>query len=208
MLHRPTALGRELRLSSLHDVNAALHELRWLGSREKEVAATTQPAIAKLQKEAEDKLKLDIDGEQITVADRAKRLETAIEKWCRVSLNKHLVDDKKSIDLPHGRVGKKNLPDAVGFREGFDDKKVIDAISQKAGLITLLEKTLATALNGLLTLSHCIRLKPELDKTALKKALGIPRLATALEKFGLKLETNRETYVIEPGESEVSTPAA
>lgn len=208
MLARPHALGAEFKLNSEQSVDAALHELGWLQARKAAVTAETQVKLAAINKEQAEKLTIEIDGRKMTLGERVEFLESALKKWIDRSLAKHLLPGAKTYKLAHGRVGTKSLPDQVGFKPNYDAETVVTAIAKETSLFTAIEKLLALVLGGL-QLCNVIRLKPELNKAAIKDTWQkSDRGKKALEKLGLVLETDRETYVIEPADPEVASPSA
>ena len=53
MLPRPDALGVTISLSSLDDVDTALHEMAWLTSKEKAIEEDARVRVGKIQTEAQ-----------------------------------------------------------------------------------------------------------------------------------------------------------
>jgi hypothetical protein len=203
---RPGAFGHKITLSTLDDVNAALHELGWLQQTTAVVEAQTKKAVEHLKLNAASKLSVEIDGKAVKFSDRIKSLHSALAGWCATELAKHLPGEAKSLTLPHGRIGTKSVADAVVYTEGEDEKSVLANITQKAGLKTLIAQWLTHAL-GAITLGVVIRLKPELDKAAIKEAWSSATMRRTLTSLGITVETNRDELVIEPASVEVSTPA-
>lgn len=205
MSTRPATLGSSLDLKTLADVDAALHELGWLQQQTAQVKARTQAAVDRLTAEANGRLQVEIDGQPVAFADRSKALEAALVKWCGAKLAKHLEEaGAQSLKLAHGVIGTRSAPDAVVC----DEKAVLAAVEKRAGLAGLIAGLMQTVL-GAVTLGNVIRLKPEVDKTAAKKAWAAsPMRQKTLRSLGLVVETNRSTWVIEPAAIEVAAPAA
>jgi hypothetical protein len=205
---RPAVLGRELALKSEADVNAALHELGWLQQQSAAVDADTKQAIEQLKEQAARELTLDVDNEEVTFATRIDSLTTAIERFLQKNSAKLFSGDLQSKELSHGRIGWKRVADAVVFLHGRDEKAALKAITEKTNVARRCAKWLTEAW-GKLTFAQFLRLKPELDKTALKEAWQRnPTLRPALRALGLKVETDRREWVIEPASIEVSAPSA
>ncbi|MBX3448212.1 MAG: host-nuclease inhibitor Gam family protein [Planctomycetaceae bacterium] len=206
MTQRPNALGVDSAITTLDDVNAALHELGWLTQQSAAVDARTKSAIEQLKQTACEKLAVDIGGQRITFADRAAALRTRLEDWCREHLASHLPEGAKTLELSHGRIGTRKAPAAVAFATGETEKSVMSSIDKRAKLQSLLSKLLLTVL-GSLTLGRLIRLKPELDKVSIKKAWAEgKRQQQTLKSVGLSVETERDEFVIEPAAVEVTAP--
>lgn len=204
MIPRPETLGSELKLTTLADVDAALHELGWCQRLKAEAEARTQAAVDRLTAELQAKLVVEIEEETVFIADRTAALEAALVTWCGAKLAGHLRErGGKSLTLAHGVIGTRSLPDAVVC----DEKAVLAAVTKRAGLVGLIATLLETAL-GAITLGSVIKLKPEVSKTAAKAAWGSgARAQSTLKSLGVVVETNRSSWVIEPSAIEVAAPA-
>lgn len=204
MIPRPETLGVELKLHTLADVDAALHELGWCRQQTAEVEARTQATVDRLKAEAQQRLEVEIEEEAVFIADRTAALEAALVTWCGAKLAGHLAETgKQSLTLAHGVIGTRSLPDAVVC----DDKAVLAAVKKRGGLVGLIDTLLETAL-GAITLANVIKLKPEVSKTAAKAAWAkSARCQQTLKSLGVVVETNRSSWVIEPAAIEVAAPA-
>lgn len=93
-------------------------------------------------------------------------MEGALVTWCGAKLARHLEEaGAQSLKLAHGVIGTRSAPDAVVC----DEKAVLAAVEKRAGLAALIVGLMKTVL-GVVMLGNVIRLKPEVDKTAAKKA--------------------------------------
>lgn len=204
MIPRPETLGVEVKLDTLADVDAALHELGWCQQQTDEVNARTQAAVARLTADAQERLQVEIDGQAVRLADRTQALQAALVDWCGAKLAGHLAEaGGQTLTLAHGVIGTRSLPDAVVC----DDRAVLAAVTKRAGLVGLIAKLLETAL-GAITLANVIKLKPEVSKTAAKAAwASSARCQQTLKSLGVVVETNRSSWVIEPAAIEVAAPA-
>lgn len=193
-----------MKLTTLADVDAALHELGWCRQQTAEVEARTQATVDRLKAEAQQRLEVEIEEEAVFIADRTAALEAALVTWCGAKLAGHLKEaGSQSLKLAHGTIGTRSLPDAVVC----DDKAVLAAVKKRGGLVGLIDKLLETAL-GAITLANVIKLKPEVSKTAAKTAWGkSARHQQTLKSLGVVVETNRSSWVIEPAAIEVAAPA-
>lgn len=204
MIPRPETLGSELKLQTLADVDAALHELGWCRQQTAEVEARTQATVDRLKAEAQQRLEVEIEDEAVFIAERTAALEAALVTWCGAKLAGHLAETgKQSLTLAHGTIGTRSLPDAVVC----DDKAVLAAVKKRGGLVGLIDTLLETAL-GAITLANVIKLKPEVSKTAAKAAWAkSARHQQTLKSLGVVVETDRSSWVIEPAAIEVAAPA-
>lgn len=201
---RPATLGATLNLESVEHVDAALHELGFIRRQEAIIKGRSQTAIDKLTAANAERLRFEIDGQAVTFSGRAEDLEAAIADWCAKYLPDHLEGESKSLRLTHGTVGSKKLPDCVAC----EDKKVLAAVEKKAGLKGLIAALLQTAL-GAITLGGLIRIKTEVDKTAIKRVWDQGGHAQrTLKALGVTVETDRKAWVIEPNDYEVTAPVA
>ncbi|WLD11872.1 host-nuclease inhibitor Gam family protein [Planctellipticum variicoloris] len=204
MIPRPETLGVELKLTTLADVDAALHELGWCRQQTAHAEAMVQAIIERLKADNQAALVVKIKESDVSIADRTAALEAALVTWCGKKLAGHLAETgKQSLTLAHGVIGTRSLPDAVVC----DDKAVLAAVKKRGGLVGLIDKLLETAL-GAITLANVIKLKPEVSKTAAKAAWGkSARHQQTLKSLGVVVETNRSSWVIEPAAIEVAAPA-
>lgn len=185
MIKRPETLGAELKFETLEDVDAALHELGWCRQQKAEVDARTQAAVDRMTADSQAKLVVEIAGQPVSIADRAKALEAAVVTWCGAKLAGHLAETgSQSLKLAHGVVGTRSLPDVVEC----DDKKVIAAITKKTGLTGLIA-TLLEKVCGAIRLADVIKLKPEVSKTAAKAAWSTgTRAQKTLQALGVEVK--------------------
>jgi phage host-nuclease inhibitor protein Gam len=206
MLARPAVLGRDPRLKSLADVDAALHELGWIRARREVLAAEAEAEIAALKERLAERLACEIEGETVSLAERADQLERALAVWAERQLSRHLPAGRKSLDLAHGRIGITETPPAVGFRRRCDAASVLAAVERKFHLTSLLDRVLA-ATWGPLTAGDIVRLRTELNKPRIKDAWrGGRERQQALQALGLQVESSSQ-YVIEPARVELAAPA-
>jgi phage host-nuclease inhibitor protein Gam len=206
MLARPAALGRDPRLKSLAEVDAALHELGWIRARRETLNAEAEAEIAALKQRLAERMSCEIEGETVSLAERAEQLERALAHWAERQLPRQLPAGRKSLELAHGRIGVSETPPAVGFRRRCDAASVLAAVERKFHLAALVDRVLAASW-GPLTAGDVVRVKTELNKPRIKDAWrGGRERQQALQALGLDVVSGTQ-FVIEPARVELAAPA-
>lgn len=215
VLERPKALGPELALKTIDDVDQALHELAWCQHRETAIHAETKQAIDQLKKDREPLSELNIAALaetqaelfKTTLGERSATLEEAIKAWAKAHLTEHLEKGSKTLKLPHGEVAWKAQPLAVDLVEGVKEKAVLAAIDKKTGLLQLVTKFLAKIALGAFHLGELVRLTPELDKTAIKAAWDAkPKSRKTLQGLGIRVTGGDDHVVVAPTKHVTAKP--
>lgn len=215
VLGRPKALGPELGLKTIDDVDQALHELAWCQHQEAAISAGTKQAIDQLKKDRESlsELKIEATGEteaephKTTLGERAAALEEAIKEWAKAHLNEHLAKGSKTLKLPHGEVAYKLQPLAIGYAEGATEKTVVAAIEQKSKLAALALNLLKKTKLGSFVLSQLVRLTPSLDKDGIKAAWdAAPKSRATLKGLGIIVTGGDDQVVVAPTKHVTAKP--
>jgi hypothetical protein len=208
---RPQTLDAEFKIESLDDVDAALHELGWCQHREAAIDAETKAKIEAI-KTAQSKLKelsFGLDDEAATTLEkRAATLTAALLKWSDKHLQKHLPKGSKTLQLAHGELSLKLQPLSVVFAEGVKEKDVYAELDRKTKFFALVLNLLKKITLGQFNLSQIIRLKPDINKDALKDAWERnPKSRGTLKGLGLVVIGGADAVAITPAKVKVSNAA-
>lgn len=209
---RPAALAAEFTLTSLDDVDAALHELGWCQHRIAAIDAETKAKVEALKTAQEALFALRLADEDVpstTVHRRAEALETALQAWAEEHLQQHLARDSKTLKLAHGDLSLKLQPLAVTLGEGVNEKAVVAAIEKKSKLPSLVANLLKKITLGVFSLQQIIRLTPSLDKDGIKAVWEqFPKNRGTLKNLGINVTGGSDAIVVSPAKVKVSKAAA
>lgn len=203
-LKRPDVIGRRVKVDSLDDVSAALHEMAWLIHDRSAKEAKTQQRIDSIKAEAASLLLVEVDGREIPTTERLKQLEDAVLAWSADHLADHLTGKEKTLKLPHGKIVTRKLLDSVAFDGVRDEAEVIERINAQVPLLDKLNRCLSQML-GVFRLSSIIKLTASLNKPAIKTAWeNQPDDRAALAALGLTLKPGEERISVEPIQYQLS----
>lgn len=204
---RPTALGSAPTLKTIDDVDAALHELSWLGHATVAVEARLKMELDEAKRRNE--FNVSIDGTPLSPKQRSAELKRAIAAWADEHLRAYLPMGVKTLDLPHGALSLKKQTLSVACREGLEDSDVLKAVEAKVGLVERIVAWLAKVKLGSFLLGQVITLKPQLNKTAIKAAWAAnPGGRRTLTALGLEVHGGDDALHIEPSQYHLARPAA
>ena len=144
-------------------------------------------------KEAQARAAAELTPQLVRLQTRIAATKAELEAWIAPQLDAKT----RSLVIGSARIGMKSGPPAVALAEGTDDKAVIASLKEfidkanKAGAsaIAKVRAQIATA---------CLKVKTELDKAAIKKALSNESDSTGpdmLADCGLSLKTS-ETLTV------------
>lgn len=200
MIRRPVESASKLK--TLADVDEALHELSWLGHQHQATQASIQQELAALKTNRQDRFDIVINGKSITLTERMQQVQSALQTWCDGALDEHLVEPKKSLDMAHGRVGKRTLPLTIECSEGMKPNDVFDKLDRKVGFREKLTE-IANKIIGKFTLGMFIEFKPALSMVSLRNAFKADRInAKTLNSYGLSVRKESEQTFFEPAQYE------
>lgn len=208
MKERPDALGVELALTSVEDVDKALHEMSWLTLEQRRIE---DPSKARIQSEmaaTQAKLVVEVAGKPMTIKERWEALSTAILTWAKKGLKPVLPPGKKSLALSHGVIKTRDLAAAVEMLQGAKADVAATAIAKAAGILKGLEPLLDQPLHGV-RIGRLISVKVELDKAAIKEAWDEeerPELVAFLKSLSISVSAGKTQISIEPADLQVTTP--
>lgn len=208
MLKRPEAIGLEINLETLEDVDAALHELGWLAGQKSRIEADAQAKIEAIKKDAQSKMVVEIEGKTPTLDERSEKLSDAVHAWCEKNLKGHLPPNQKSKKLSHGVLKLRGLPAAVGILEGKKPADVAMGLAREAGILPDVDKLLAREVERF-PLSKLLVVDFSLAKDAIKaEAAKNPKFAEFLAARSIKIENDRSQITVEPAAVQVATQTA
>jgi phage host-nuclease inhibitor protein Gam len=163
---RPKKAAAEL--ATLADCNDAMGQLREAETDLASLTADRDRAVAA----AQTKYEVKIDAAKAS----AKGLRAALEAYYYAHLREIEQGDVKHVQLPNGRMGRRDNPPAlVPLNRSWTKKAILNAVKVLFGL-------------------RFLRVKEEVDLVALKDA----KLAVEqLKQLGLKVEAG-ETFYAEP----------
>lgn len=142
MKQRPDALGIDFGIQTIDDVDNALHEMSWLTSLQESIEAPAKAKIEALKNDSKAKLKIEIDGQPLTIQQRWEALKNAVLTWCVPHLKQHLANGKKSLKLSHGELKTRKNEAAVKIAEGQTEAEVALEIARCGGLLESLDTLL------------------------------------------------------------------
>lgn len=200
MLHRPQALGAEVAIESLDVADQVLHELAWIGQRLQTIAAAAKAKIDAIKVEADREAVCTIEGQPVSLVDRKAHLEELLSAWVAEHIAGHLPDKKRSIDLPHGKLGLRQQPLVAQVDDDHNAASVLDAIDEFTGLVTAINAILERKTSiGTARARDLIDIKVVPACKAMKDALEARRLtAEDLQKLGIALRDAYDEPVVTP----------
>jgi Bacteriophage Mu Gam like protein len=212
---RPDALGLEISVKSLDDVDPVLHELSWLHSEQDRLDALAKQKIDSIKKEFQEKAVVNIPagafGElsesTMTIADRIESLEKPLATWVAKNLRKHLDGRKKSIDFPHGTIGLRQQPLVVEIPEGTSEAVILDTIDAEAeGIIGAIRGWAIKRLKNLSCLvGDVLKIETKINLKGIKDAFEDKRLTKEqIEALGLTIREASDDATIKPAKTVVS----
>lgn len=203
-LARPDGINRKAKIESRDYADAALHEMAWLNHERASIEAKAQKRIDAIKTETKGLLVVDVDGRDVPIDDRLALLESNVLEWCGANLDQYLKGKEKSLKLPHGKLVKRKLLDAIAFSGVKDEAEVLDRINQRVPLLDKMNRILAQML-GVFRLGAILKLTATLNKPAIKAAWeNQPDDRAALTELGLTLKVGEERTSVEPSEYQIS----
>lgn len=201
MVARPSALGLEVEVKSIDDVDPILHELAWINNEAAKLDAQAREKIDAIMKDFEPKYSVEIAGQVVPFKDRYEYLEGLLAKWLPKHLKKHLVGKKKSRDLPHGTVGLRQQPMVVQLQEDVTEVAALDKIDIEAdGIVARIREWATKKLKSLGCLvNDVLTIKVSINEAGVRKAFEEKRLtAEQVESFGLEIREAEDKGTIKP----------
>lgn len=190
------------KLKTLEEIDQALYELSWIDHQQRIIDAQNQQEIDALKKSQASRFDLLVEGVPTTLAERRQTVSAAIQVWSGKHLDEHLVEPKRSLDLPHGTVGKRSLPLAIECSEGVKPRDVIDKLDHKTGFRQAITD-LAMKVIGRCTLGMFVEFKPQLSMISLRNAYKAKRVTDrALNSLGLQVRKESDEMFHEPARYE------
>jgi phage host-nuclease inhibitor protein Gam len=191
------------------DLDLALAELGRLAALEKGLSAKCDQRCSEIREQFQQKMIVELDGEDVPLHVARQQLETAIEFYANQHREQLLAGLRtKSRRFTHGTIGWQFQ------RAGL---KCVDATGPKAWLSELAAKLLPQ-LHKLLAkccilpdvpFESFVDLELSWSKKRILDAYASEKLKAAqLKKLGWKLIPGREQFKIEPAESDVQSFAA
>lgn len=208
MKERPDALGVELALTSVEDVDKALHEMSWLTLEQRRIEDPSKARIQAEMASTQAKLVVEVAGKPMTIKERWEALSTAILSWAKKGLAPVLPPNKKSLALSHGVIKTRDLAAAVEMLQGAKADVAAAAIAKEAGVLKGLEPLLEAKVHGV-AVGRLISIKVELDKAAIKAVWDEkekPELVGFLKSLSISVSAGKTQISIEPADLQVTTP--
>ena len=212
---RPDALGFEVSVKSLDDIDPVLHELSWLHSEQDRLDALAKQKIDSIKKEFQEKavvtIPSEVDGgctdQTVTFSDRIEALEKPLGAWVSKNLRKHLDGKKKSIDLPHGTIGLRQQPLVIEIPDGTSEAVILDTIDAEAdGIIGAIRGWAIKKLKSLACLiGDVLKIETKINLKGIKDAFEEKRLTRdQIESLGLTIREASDDAVLKPAKTVVS----
>lgn len=169
MTNRPTALSGDVVISSIETADQVLHEIAWIRNRLTTLAAGVKSKIDALKAEVDQQAVVSIDGADVRLQDRLQLLEDLLLAWTGDEIAGHLPDGKRSIDLPHGKLGLRQQP-LVAELDDCSPGAVLECVKKLVDFQEAINKLLnrkiglgSARLSDLITISVAPALKPAKD---------------------------------------------
>jgi len=204
---RPEGLGATVLLETTDHVNAAMAELRWCLQRRDVIDSGLNELHIAVSDKRPGLITFEIDGQWLTLDERAKSLHDAIKAWAVEHLKEHLAKDERTLKLDQGEVNVLALPAAIEPTPAIvaaaeKAKKSVDElifakINKAAPFLDRVLAIVNTWLNQAkkLLLGDVVKLKPELNKAGLLAAFKAKKLdAKSLKSLGLQVDDQREKF--------------
>lgn len=206
MLNRPEAIGLNISLESIEDVDAALHEMGWLAAKQSQIEGDGQAKIEAIKNEAQARMVVEVEGQRLTFKERFDALWGAVHGWCESQLKGVLPLNKRSAKLSHGELKLRALPAAVALIDGKKPADVARGLAREAGILSEIDRLLSeTEIDGV-RLSKLLSVEFVLAKDAIKaEAEKTPDFADFLRARSITIETGSEQITIVPALVQVTT---
>lgn len=195
---RPKALGAKLQLKTIDQVDAALAELQWLRQRSAAISSEIKEEQAAIVKSHEKQLRITVDGQAVTLNERATALEACVVEWANKNLKAHLEGDSKTLRLDHGAISAKTQQMAIEVSEDTDEAAVLQELDGATGYCTWLTAFLCRAMAGMTSLlkgdsnkithGDFLTVKVELSRAKILQAVKDGRVGDDhLQALGLRI---------------------
>ncbi|TXH11973.1 MAG: hypothetical protein E6R03_13770 [Hyphomicrobiaceae bacterium] len=200
MSKRPAAIGADVSVKTLADADAVLHELAWLANEKARIAAEAKQKIDRIKADAAEKAFVDIDGTAVAFDKRVELLESKLSKWVESQIERHLDGKKRTVELPHGKVGLRQQPLVAMIGDESTEATVLDAIDERCGVVTAIKAQLER--KSQIGKARCgdlisVEIKPALK--AMKDALEAMRLSREdVESLGVSIRDAYDEPVLTP----------
>jgi phage host-nuclease inhibitor protein Gam len=214
MATRPDALGLEIKITSIDDVDAILHELSWLEQEQAKLNALAKQKIDAVKLEFQNRsvvlISAEMDGDAaqtMTINERVSALKKPLEAWIVKHAEKHCKGKKRSFDLPHGTIGLRQQPLTIDVSKHSSVAKVLDAIDAESdSMITTIRSWVVKKLKSLSCLvGDLIKIETTLNLKGIKEAYDEKRLSREqIESLGLTIRDAYDDAVIKPAKTVVS----
>lgn len=204
---RPEAIGLNIVVKTIDDVDPILHELAWLQNEKARLDAIVREKTDAITKEHEPKYSLLIEGQSVTIAKRTEDLTAAVKPWIVSHIAKHFVGKKRSIDKAHGTVGLRQIPMVIELKSDTSEEKVLEAVDGETdGIVATIRgwgikklKSFGCLVGDVLTV------KASLNLAGIKKAFDQKRLTKEqIESIGLVIREAKDDATIKPNQLTVS----
>lgn len=200
MIARPTALGAEVKIDGLETADQVLHELAWIQNRFQVIDAEAKAKIDAIKVAADAQAFVTIDEVEVTLADRQKFLSELLAKWTEKHIDKHFEGKKRSVDLPHGKLGLRQQPLVAAIGKEENAASVLDKINEtfefQTTINTLLDKKAGV---GTAKVRDLLDIKITPACKAMKDGLAAKRLtAEDLQAIGIELREAYDEPIVTP----------
>lgn len=210
MKARPDALGMDISVSSVEDVDHCLHEMAWLTSLQESIEAPSKAKIEAIKSEAQAKLAIEIEGQRCTIKQRWELLKSAVLQWCETQLKIHLPSGKKSLKLSHGELKTRKNEAAVHILDEKTESEVATTIAQAGQLFDSVDQLLSHELvfEGEkigIPLCRLIAVQFALAKDPIKQEWARrPEVRELLRSLSISVE-EQEQFTVSPARVQVAT---
>ena len=197
------------KLKTADDVRIALAELSWLDSEQKRIEAEAKREVESVKIRYAGRQVVTVEGNEWTMADRAKALAAAVETFCEKNRDKLLAEDVKSREFTHGVIGWRKAPAAVDFIAGKDDKALTETVEKACGLRAAIAAVLAKLFPlPKLAASLFFDVTVKLNRSRVKHARETGLLTDAqLRKLGLAYDAGAESFYVKVNDYAVQREA-
>lgn len=192
-------------IQSLEDANCALGTLRDIAFLKRNVKAEHDAEIEEVT--ARHAARLVFAEQPIDLVEA--ELHTALEAFCRSNPDEFKVT--KTVDLPNGKIGFRQLPYAVELAAESPKERAIESLADveqllKSRVMAAVEYLLVRLnLFGRFKAAVCsmevVRLKFEVNKAGILKAYSEGRIKDhVLASIGLSIRQPKDEFVCKPAE--------
>lgn len=187
-------------ITSEQELDAALAVLGDLDATVAKANADLDQALSLVRDQYANRFtqKMPESGDMVPIAELREQLVGHIKHYCEKHRKQLLVEDKKSVELNHGKVGWRKQPDSIELLKLDEETKGKTLLAKcKQALLSALG--LLTLKLGKLAFAEYVNVKVEYRKDHVLKALDDKQVTTAaLLKQGIVVHRGSDEFYCEP----------